>query len=279
MLQPARFTRLSACCAALGLLAAAAAAQPAAVSPAVTARAATGLAPAPDAAASRPAVAGIAPSAPSPVAGGRVPDTLAQRMQACTACHGREGRATRHGYFPRIAGKPAGYLYNQLVNFRDGRRNNAAMAYLLAHLTDDYLREIAAHFASLDLPHPPPRAGGVPPALLARGEALVRRGDPARGVPACSRCHGEAMTGALPAMPGLLGLPRDYLVGQVGAWTAGERRAAAPDCMADIARRLSGEDVAAVAGWLSAQPVPADARPAPAVAAPLPAECGSGAVP
>jgi hypothetical protein len=25
------------------------------------------------------------------------------------------------GYYPRIAGKPAGYLYNQLLNFRDGR--------------------------------------------------------------------------------------------------------------------------------------------------------------
>ncbi len=34
----------------------------------------------------------------------RVPDTLAQRLQACTVCHGQEGRATNAGYFPRIAG-------------------------------------------------------------------------------------------------------------------------------------------------------------------------------
>ena len=58
-----------------------------------------------------------------------VPDTMAQRMQACTVCHGKEGRATNAGYFPRIAGKPAGYLYNQLLNFREGRRHNATMAY------------------------------------------------------------------------------------------------------------------------------------------------------
>ena len=45
-----------------------------------------------------------------------VPDTMAQRVQACTPCHGKEGRATNQGYFPRIAGKPAGYLANQLVN-------------------------------------------------------------------------------------------------------------------------------------------------------------------
>ena len=206
----------------------------------------------------------------------RVADTLAQRVQACTTCHGKEGRATNQGYFPRIAGKPAGYLYNQLRNFRDGRRNNASMAYLVAHLSDAYLREIAEHFASLDLPYPPPQTVGAPAALLARGEALVRQGDAARQLPACSQCHGRAMTGVAPSVPGLLGLPRDYLVGQFGAWSTGERRAAAPDCMAQIARRLSPDDVGAVAGWLSAQPVPQDAHPAPSIALPLPLPCGSG---
>ena len=49
-----------------------------------------------------------------------VENTMAQRMQACSVCHGKEGRATNAGYFPRIAGKPAGYLYNQLLNFRTG---------------------------------------------------------------------------------------------------------------------------------------------------------------
>ena len=58
-----------------------------------------------------------------PVQPHTVPDTLQQRLLACTACHGKDGRATSQGYFPRIAGKPAGYLYNQLLNFREGRRN------------------------------------------------------------------------------------------------------------------------------------------------------------
>ena len=50
------------------------------------------------------------------------PDTIGQRLQACTACHGKEGVANGKDYFPRIAGKPAGYLYNQLRNFREGHR-------------------------------------------------------------------------------------------------------------------------------------------------------------
>ena len=202
-------------------------------------------------------------------------DPMARRMQACTPCHGREGRATAEGYFPRIAGKPAGYLYNQLVHFREGRRSNAAMGYLVQHLSDDYLREIATWFSRQALPYPPPAAVKADAMQLAHGERLVREGDPARRLPACAACHGEALTGVLPAMPGLLGLPRDYIAAQVGAWQSKQRRAAAPDCMAQIASRMTGEDVAAAAAWLSAQPVPSGGRPAGALAAPLPLQCGS----
>ena len=83
-----------------------------------------------------PAAALAAPAAP-------FEDTIGQRVLACTGCHGREGRAAPDGYYPRIAGKPAGYLYNQLRNFRDGRRHYELMSGLLALLDDDYLREIA----------------------------------------------------------------------------------------------------------------------------------------
>jgi cytochrome c553 len=203
-----------------------------------------------------------------------VPDTIAQRVLACTACHGKEGRATNQGYFPRIAGKPAGYLYNQLVNFREGRRHYAAMTYLVEHLSDAYLMEMAEYFASLDLPYPPPQPAVAAPALLERGQALVHKGDPARKLPACAACHGQTLTGVAPAIPGLLGLPRDYLIGQLGAWRTGLRSAHAPDCMHDLAQQLTPEEVGAAAAWLAAQPVPAHAKPLPALPQPLPVQCG-----
>jgi len=205
-----------------------------------------------------------------------VPDTIAQRMEACTPCHGREGRASPVGYLPRLAGKPAGYLFNQLVNFRDGRRYGAAMSYLVEQLSDDYLREIAEHFAALDVPYPPPPATTEREGVLRRGEVLATRGDFHRRLPACTQCHGYALTGALPAIPGLLGLPADYVIGQFGAWKTDNRRATAPDCMADIAKRLSAEDVRAVAVWLASRPVPRGAKPAANPDLPLPLECGSG---
>lgn len=204
-----------------------------------------------------------------------LPDTLAQRLAACTPCHGREGRAAADGYHPRIAGKPAGYLYHQLLNFRDGRRAYGPMVALMSGLPDAYLREMAEHFAALDLPYAGPVPAALPPEVRERGRQLALQGDAARQLPACAACHGPALTGMQPAAPGLLGLPRDYLIGQLGAWVNGERRAHAPDCMADIARRLQGADLVAVSTWLAAQPLPASTHPAPAAATPPPMRCGS----
>ena len=205
-----------------------------------------------------------------------VPDTIAERVRACTACHGKEGRATNAGYFPRIAGKPAAYLTNQLRNFRDGRRSNAAMTHLLAHMSDDYLREMADHFASLDLPYPPPQTANAPAAVLQQAQTLVLRGDATRKIPACTQCHGKAMTGVLPAFPGLLGLPRDYLVGQLGAWQNDKRHADAPDCMGQIAKRLTVDEISAIATWLSSQTLPKQTHAVAASATPQSMDCGSG---
>ena len=189
-------------------------------------------------------------------------DSMAQRVLACTACHGDQGRAGPDGYYPRLAGKPAGYLHHQLLNFRDGRRHYGLMTRMVDPLSDAYLLEIARHFSALELPYPPPAPVHAPPELLRRGEVLARQGDAARGVPACTQCHGTRLTGVAPDIPGLLGLPRDYLNAQLGAWQTQQRRAHAPDCMAQIAGRMDAADVSAVAAWLAAQPVPVPASPA-----------------
>lgn len=214
--------------------------------------------------------AALATQAAPPV----VEDSIAQRVKACTGCHGPEGRAASDGYYPRIAGKPAGYLYQQLLNFRDGRRRYALMASLLEPLSDDYLREIANHFARIELPYASPQPATADAVLLARGRELVQSGDSRRKVPACVGCHGTALMGVAPAVPALLGLPRDYLNAQLGAWQTESRHAAAPDCMAQIASRLTPRDVNALSQWLASQPVPAGAKPAAAFAGPLPMPCG-----
>ena len=208
------------------------------------------------------AALGLAVALTSPAWSAPFQDTIAQRTQACTTCHGAQGRAAPDGYYPRLAGKPAAYLYNQLLHFREGRRHYGLMTQMVEPLTDAYLLEISQYFADLKVPYPPPQAATASAALLEQGRQLVMNGDPARQVPACVQCHGMAMTGVLPQVPGLLGLPRDYLNAQLGAWKAGKRRAHTPDCMAHVVERLSLADINAASTWLAAQAVPTDSAPA-----------------
>jgi cytochrome c553 len=200
---------------------------------------------------------------------------MEKRAAACMACHGKEGRAASDGYYPRIAGKPAGYLYNQLLNFRDGRRQQyPLMTYMVQHLSDDYLKEIAVYFSELHAPYPPPQPVEASAQTLEKGRALVMNGDPGRKIPSCASCHGEALTGVVPSTPSLLGIPRDYINSQFGAWREGTRRAAPPDCMGEIARQLTPEEVGAVSAWLSSQAMPANPAPS-ATPLKLPVACGS----
>jgi cytochrome c553 len=207
-----------------------------------------------------------------------VPDNLAQRVKACVACHGQEGRATTDGFYPRIAGKPEGYLFNQLRNFRDGKRTYPMMTYMVAHLTDSYLQEIATYFSLLNPPYAAPQTSIAEVALMERGRVLVKLGDVGKKIPACVACHAEKMTGIAPFIPGLLGLPRDYLVAQLGAWKTGSRHAHAPDCMQSVAKQLDVDDIAAVSAWLAAQTMPPDVkavRQADVTGFRLPIACGS----
>lgn len=205
----------------------------------------------------------------------RAPDTMAARVLACASCHGAEGEGTSDVYFPRLAGKPAGYLYNQLVAFRDGRRKYPPMNYLLEFLPDAYLKQIAEHFASLRPPFPAPAVPTVSNEILTRGESLVKNGDPQHGIPPCSACHGPALSGREPAIPGLLGLRASYVSAQLGGWRYGTRTAAAPDCMQIVASLLTEDDVKAVAAFLSSRPAPADPSFAPRGSLPMPLACGS----
>ncbi len=116
-------------------------------------------------------------------------------------------------------GKPAGYLYNQLRNFQDGRRHYPVMTYLTEHLPDAYLREIAAHFAAQAPTVLPPTPMNLSPAQRERGRQLVHEGDRGRASPrlhrlpwrapdgrrsprsrACSACH--AITSTRSSAPG-----------------------------------------------------------------------------
>ena len=142
-------------------------------------------------------------------------DSMETRVQGCVTCHGQRGQGTQSGYFPRIAGTPAGYLLNQLVAFREGTRRYPPMNYLVAYLPDAYLREIADYFSRERPPFAIPASITAAPALLARGEAVVTTGDASKQIPACVACHGIGLTGMEPGIPGLVGLRSNYITAQL----------------------------------------------------------------
>jgi len=202
-------------------------------------------------------------------------DSVEARVQGCVTCHGQQGQGTANGYFPRIAGKPAGYLYNQLVAFRNGTRHYPPMNYLVAYLPDAYLKEMAEHFAAQRPAYSTQERPVLSAAAAARGQMLVTAGDPKKGLPACIACHGTNLMGMEPGIPGLAGLRPAYVVGQLTRWRVGERHAAEPDCMKRIANRLTDEDISAVAGCLALQTPSTNASPEPSNLVRMPFACGS----
>jgi len=204
-----------------------------------------------------------------------VPDTLQQRIAACTTCHGEHGEGTPgSGYFPRLAGKPAAYLARQMQDFQNGLRKYAPMEYTVRQLSPAYMREIAEYFASQQVPYGRSPVPAVPATTLQRGEELVGKGDPARKIPACASCHGDQLTGVEPSTPGLVGLPYDYISAQLGSWRTHTRATVAPDCMALVAARLGDSDITAVAAALASRQLPADTHAQPAGSVTPPLRCG-----
>lgn len=205
-----------------------------------------------------------------------VSTSLRQRIHGCIACHGRYGQGGGSGgYAPRIGGKPAGYLYHQLLNFRDGRRIYPLMTWMVKYLPNAYMQEIADYFSQQSPPFVTPPIPMVSKASLAAGRRLATLGDPAHKVPACMACHGKQLMGVEPDVPGLIGLSNDYISAQLGAFRQGIRTTVKPNCMGEITNRLTGAQIGAVAAWIASQPVSVGARPALAGSIKFPLRCGN----
>jgi cytochrome c553 len=83
-----------------------------------------------------PAPAQKAAPAASAAAGG---DHAARYAAICAACHGPQGRSVM-ALTPSLAGQPSFYAITQLFLFRQGRRDNAAMAAIAKDMSDADLR-------------------------------------------------------------------------------------------------------------------------------------------
>src|SRR5690554_6210450 len=192
----------------------------------------------------------------------QIPNTMEQRLAACSQCHGEYGYGnTTDPNIPRLAEKPAGYLYKQLLSFKNGEGRSAAMEYVVRQLSPEYLKKIAEYYAAQSVPFHEHAIPELADELMQRAETLVNEGDSRRGVPACKHCHGPALTGVKPMIPGILNQPYDYVASQLRLWRNNKRSTESTQCMLVVANRMREADIDAVAAWLAIQPLPTNRAP------------------
>jgi cytochrome c553 len=175
---------------------------------------------------------------------------------ACFSCHGLDGTGDGSGAFPRLTGQGSFYLYKQLKDYASGSRQNLIMGPIARALSDREMQDVSAYYASLEAPYGP-RPQPVDGRLLQRGAALSAVGSAEQGIQACVNCHGPAGTGMPPSFPYLAGQYGTYIRITLEDWRQGRRINDAQGVMADIAKRMSPEDVDAVALYFeSVRPAP-----------------------
>lgn len=111
------------------------------------------------------------------------------KAAVCGACHGPDGNSMAPN-FPKLAGQGERYLNKQLHDIKSGKRTVLEMTGLLTNLSDQDLADISAYFASQK-----GSVGAADPKIVARGEALFRGGDLAKGcqpAPAATRPMAQA---------------------------------------------------------------------------------------
>ena len=174
------------------------------------------------------------------------------KSATCAACHNADGNSLVDMY-PKLAGQHAPYLYKQLRDFKTGMetagkqgRNNSIMFGMVASLSDQDMKDLAAYFASQKM-----KSGTTPENVIAVGEKLYRGGDADRGIPACIACHGPRGNGLeLGGFPKISFQNATYLKTTLEEFRSGKRANDLNGMMQDIARKLTDEDIAVLSQYL-----------------------------
>jgi cytochrome c553 len=164
--------------------------------------------------------------------------TVDQKAQLCTACHGDSGTPQQQTT-PVLWGQQLGYLYVQLRDFKSGARKNDQMSAVVAGLERDDMLALAQYFSQ----QPWPRLGQPPAAAAAAAQALR-----ATSAVVCTSCHQESYLGE-GTQPRLAGQEKDYLAETMLDFRDGKR--GNNPGMSDLMKSISESDIAAIAEFLA----------------------------
>lgn len=163
----------------------------------------------------------------------------------CSACHGMDGNSTVPNY-PKLAGRHPEYLVREMKEFISGSRKSDIMAPIISKLEPDDLKALGVYFGAQK-----PTSGQVlDEKAAAIGKKLYLDGDEEKGVPACAGCHDVDGSGNK-RFPRLAGQHREYLIEQMHNFKNDVRNYAAARLMREVAKRLSDDEIKAVAEFLA----------------------------
>lgn len=192
------------------------------------------------------AVAGWLTCVPALAAGGDTGKGQSIAAGVCAACHGVDGNSPIPAN-PSLAGQHPDYLLKQLRNFKSGERANAIMAGMVAALSEEDMRDVAAYYAAQ-----PPRPGAARDVKLAmQGQSLYRGGNARSGIAACAGCHSPTGAGIPAQYPRLKGQHTEYTAAQLKAFRSGARANDPASMMRAIAAPMTDAEIAAVAEYVA----------------------------
>jgi cytochrome c553 len=170
----------------------------------------------------------------------------------CAGCHNPDGNSIIPTN-PVLAGQHAAYTFKQLMEFKEGddgepaKRPNPIMAPMVAALSPEDMRDIAAYYAQQT-----PQTGisnKKGDDLLELGEIIYRGGNLENEVPACASCHSPNGNGLPPNYPRLAGQHADYTYAQLSAFD--KNRKNDNEVMRLVVSRMSAREKRAVAEFIT----------------------------
>jgi cytochrome c553 len=162
----------------------------------------------------------------------------------CIACHGEGGNSVVPT-FPKIAGLQENYIVKQLRDFRSGSRKDDVMSPVAAALKPEDIVPLAAYFSNHRMK--PGKPGDVKAAGF--GKMVYLDGNEESGVPACVGCHQPQGAGHL-IYPRIGGQHAEYVVHEMREFARGGRSNDHGRFMQTIARRMTEEEITAIAEYL-----------------------------
>ena len=165
----------------------------------------------------------------------------------CIACHGIDGNSPLPAN-PNLSGQHAGYITKQLMQFKNGERDNAVMKGMVANLTEQDMINLGSYFEQQKQNLLFAKSNGE----NSLGEKIYRAGVATKGLPACASCHGPAGHGIPDLYPRLNSQHAAYTISQLNAFRLETRMNDNAMMMRTIAQKLTDKEMNAVADYIQA---------------------------